>query len=190
MKNKEIITALGLAVSLSVSACGTEASQPEPVEEVVENTTSEQSTEEAEPVVEEQVEEEKEETASVTSENSIEEKKSEQVEVDTETEEDTGFDIEPMDETKMYAAQNCNIRSGPSTEYDIVGHLTTNQEVTVIGKVNADNGKAWCVIQTDDGSIQMVSGSLLSTEKVSTSKPKPSGGSGSGSSGSGTTKWW
>ena len=78
------------------------------------------------------------------------------------------YKIEDTKPTTYYATQNCNVRSGPSTNYDVVAKLKTNQQVTVIGKVKADNGKSWCVIKTNDkkNPIQMVSGSLLSTKKI------------------------
>ena len=81
------------------------------------------------------------------------------------------FDIEQIPETTYYATQTCNVRSGPSTTYDIVRQLQPNEEIIVNGKVKAPNGKNWCVIKTDDGSIQMVSGSLINTEKIAQSKP-------------------
>lgn len=94
------------------------------------------------------------------------------------------YKIEDTKPTTYYATQNCNVRSGPSTNYDVVAKLKTNQQVTVIGKVKADNGKSWCVIKTNDkkNPIQMVSGSLLSTKKIEIPK-KPSKKSASASSG-------
>jgi len=104
------------------------------------------------------------------------------------------YKIEDVKPTTYYATQNCNVRSGPSTNYDVVAKLKTNQQVTVIGKVKADNGKSWCIIKTNDkkNPIQMVSGSLLSTKKIEIPK-KPSNKSASASSGrhknSGTTAY-
>ena len=94
------------------------------------------------------------------------------------------YKIEDVKPTTYYATQNCNVRSGPSTNYDVVAKLKTNQQVTVIGKVKADNGKSWCVIKTNDkkNPIQMVSGSLLSTKKIEIPK-KQSNKSASASSG-------
>lgn len=74
--------------------------------------------------------------------------------------------IEHIDPTTMYATQACNVRSGPNTTYDVVNNLVKNQEVTVIGTVSADNGKKWYVLKTNDESIEMVSGSLLSKTKL------------------------
>ncbi len=91
------------------------------------------------------------------------------------------FDIEPIPETTYYAIQTCNVRSGPATTYDVVRQLKQNEEIIINGRVKAPNGKNWCVIKTTDGSTQMVSGSLISTEKVAQSKS--SNGRGNNSSG-------
>lgn len=45
------------------------------------------------------------------------------------------YTVTDMDKT-MYAKQSVNIRKGPGTEYDKVGSLTTNTEVTVTGKTD------------------------------------------------------
>ena len=82
----------------------------------------------------------------------------------------------------MYAATNANLRSGPGTEYDIVGSLSYAQEITVNGKVEKD-GKQWFVLQSDTEEKQMVSGSLIVYKK-----PQPqqsSGNSGNGNTGNG-----
>lgn len=97
------------------------------------------------------------------------------------------YTIEPIEETKYYAIQTCNVRSGPSTDYDTVRQLAPNEEIIVNGRVKAANGKNWCVIKTEDGSIQMVSGSLISTEKIATKKPSSNSGSTQPSSGNTST---
>ncbi|MCR5798731.1 MAG: SH3 domain-containing protein [Lachnospiraceae bacterium] len=98
-----------------------------------------------------------------------------------EKEENTGdtpdYIIEPCEDTTYYAIQTCNVRSGPSTEYDAVRQLAPNEEIIVNGRVKAPNGKNWCVIKTSDGSTQMVSGSLISKEKIATKKPSNNSGS-------------
>ncbi len=53
-----------------------------------------------------------------------EEKKAESKGVVEETPE---YKIEPMDDTKYYAIQTCNVRSGPSTSYDTVRQLALNE---------------------------------------------------------------
>ena len=110
-----------------------------------------------------------------------EETATEEVKEKEENTDDTlDYTIEPIEETKYYAIQTCNVRSGPSTDYDTVRQLAPNEEIIVNGRVKAANGKNWCVIKTEDGSVQMVSGSLISTEKIAQSK--------SNSSNSGSTK--
>ncbi len=90
------------------------------------------------------------------------------------------YEIEKIDDTIMYAKQDCNVRKGPSTDYDKVGSLSLNEEVTVNGKVTADNGKVWYVLKSEDEGHKMVAGSLLSTTKVTAqakSKTSDSGNS-------------
>lgn len=61
----------------------------------------------------------------------------------------------------MYAIQSVNLRSGPSTEYDRIGGLTTNQEVAVTGQ--SETG--WYRISYNGGDA-FVSNSYLSDTKV------------------------
>lgn len=76
-----------------------------------------------------------------------------------------GYTIIPIDDITLYAISKCNIRKGPSTEYDIVGSLSYAQEIIVNGKVE-DGDKIWYVIKTDNSdNLQMVSAGLLSETK-------------------------
>lgn len=173
MKNKEIITALGVSVALSMTACGAEVQQPAPVEEVTEVAEEEPTpTPSPTPAVEEKEAEEEPEV----SENEAKTEAEVQEEVKEEPEEKPEFSIEDIDPVVMYGTQTANVRKGPSTDYDIVRQIQQNEEVTVIGKVKADNGKVWNVLKTDDDSIEMVSSSLLSSKKVSTAKPSNNAG--------------
>ena len=70
------------------------------------------------------------------------------------------YTVQEMDKT-MYAKQSVNLRSGPSTDYDKVGSLRTNEEVIITGK--ADTG--WYRI-TYNGGVAYVSNSYLSDTKV------------------------
>ena len=90
------------------------------------------------------------------------------------------YEIESIEPMSLWAATNCNLRSGPGTQYDIVGSLTYAQEITVDGKVEKD-GKQWFVLQSDTEEKQMVSGSLVVYQK-----PQPQQSSG-GSSSTGTS---
>ena len=94
---------------------------------------------------------------------------------------ESDYTINPMEDTKFYALQSCNLRGGPGTDYDKVGSLSYAQEIVCNGKVE-DGDKEWLVLKTEDGSTQMVSAKL-----VSRTKPQPqqstntnnSGGNGS-----------
>lgn len=68
--------------------------------------------------------------------------------------------ITPMNAV-MYAISDVNVRSGPSPDYERVGHLSGGDEVTVTGQ--AENG--WYRIKFKDGEY-FVSNSYLNTEKV------------------------
>lgn len=83
------------------------------------------------------------------------------------------FQVLLLDETVKYAKQNVNVRKGPSTTYDKIGSLTTNQEVTVIGLV-PDSGSGWYqLIDENDEVIGYVSASYLVDEKVTVQETKP-----------------
>ena len=88
---------------------------------------------------------------------------------DTETspkeDEESTYTVQEMDKT-MYAKQSVNLRSGPSTDYERIGSLTTNQEVTVTGI--ADTG--WYRISYNGG-VAFVSNNYLSDTKVEIAPP-------------------
>lgn len=75
------------------------------------------------------------------------------------------YTVREMDKT-MYAKQSVNLRSGPSTDYEKVGSLNTNDEVTVTGQ--ADNG--WYRIEYSCG-VAFVSNNYLSDTKVEVAPP-------------------
>ncbi len=82
----------------------------------------------------------------------------------------------------MYAATNANLRSGPGTEYDIVGSLSYAQEITVNGKVESGD-KIWLVLKTEDGTTQMVSATLVSQTKPQPQQSNNNGGGNGGGNG-------
>ena len=175
MKNREIITALGITAALTVSACGAEAVP----EETAKETGSVSPEESTQPVsVSETVKETEAEESSAFGTLSVTETSTESSSVSEGSSVDPGFEIEPMDPTIMYGKQTANVRKGPSTDYEIVKQIGKNEEVTVIGKTKADNGKIWYALKTDDGSPELVSSSLLSSEKLTAAAP----GSGAGGS--------
>ena len=90
---------------------------------------------------------------------------------ETSPKEDNNSTYTVTDMTKtMYAKQSVNLRSGPSTDYEKVGSLTTNQEVTVTGI--ADTG--WYRI-TYNGGVAYVSNNYLNDTKVEVTPPDDGG---------------
>ncbi len=178
MKKKEILGVLSLTVGLStvaLSGCHKQPvveEQPETVvietSEIIETTKEIEETSEA---IESTVE---------SQEPMIEETQPETPAVETPAEAFTVVDITPV---QKYATQSVNLRQGPSTEYDKVGSLSTNQQVTVTGTCEF-NGSQWS--RLSDGTF--VSSKYLSDNKVQTQKPQqpsqPSQGSTGSSSGS------
>lgn len=177
-KSAVIITAVMLSVSGCAGGCSKQAEPviAESTEETPEpeESTPEESEESLEPTPSPTVE--PEESISEESSSSEEEISSEEVEPDL------GYEIIPIDEVTMYATTNCNLRGGPGTQYDKVGSLSYAQEIVCNGKVE-DGDKLWLVLKTDDGSTQMVSGSLVSRDKP-VQQSKPSGNTGTGGGGS------
>ena len=189
-KSALIITAVMLSVSGCAGGC---SKQTDPViadatVETPEPEESVESIESAEPTPSPTVEPTQEsidDTISSENKDNIESEEDTINEEDIQSEEvepDLGYTIIAIDEVTMYATTNANLRSGPGTEYDIVGSLSYAQEITVNGKVEKD-GKQWFVLQSDTEEKQMVSGSLIVYKK-----PQPqqsSGNSGNGNTGNG-----
>ena len=76
------------------------------------------------------------------------------------------YTVVSIDTQTMYAQQSVNLRQGPSTEYDKVGSLSTNQSVTITGYVETASGK-WYQLSTE----QFVSAKYLGTDKVVVQAP-------------------
>ncbi len=94
-----------------------------------------------------------------------------EVNIETLPKEDNDSTYTVTDMTKtMYAKQSVNLRSGPSTDYEKIGSLTTNQEVTVTGL--ADTG--WYRIDYNGG-VAFVSNNYLSDTKVEITPPDDGG---------------
>ncbi len=178
MRYKKLFTsALLITTSLFLfTGCGEKAEpvSAEPTETINEVDT-EESLENTEPSpspaiepTEEPVEESSESEEDIINEEEIQ---SEETEAD--------YVIESIEPMSLWAATNCNLRSGPGTQYGIVGSLSYAQEITVDGKVEKD-GKQWFVLQSDTEEKQMVSGTLVVYQKPQ-SQPS-SGNSGNGSS--------
>ena len=166
-----------LLVCLLLGGCGATQEAGETVEVAAtvestdtENTISEEETADAGVAVEES-----------TQESAAEAEKKEEIIPESEeetsaesTEEATEEAVEeiivtPFETAKtMYATISLNVRKGPSTDYDIVGHLSTAQAVEVNGQ--ADIG--WYQIVLDEESV-FVSNKYLSETKVEIPAPAP-----------------
>ena len=70
---------------------------------------------------------------------------------------DPAINVEPLDYL-LVALRNSNLRTGPSTDYDKAGRLTTGQQVSVTGKVV---GADWYRVALADGSNAYVWAPLL-----------------------------
>ena len=147
----------------------TEQATEAPVDEVVETVDETVESESSEATSET----ESDEVASTPDSEAVESEASE-----PETNEPE-FTVTEVTATK-YATQSVNVRSGPSTDYDKIGGLTTNQEVQVTGQAST----GWYRIEYNGGEAY-VSGKYLSDEKVEVAPPA-SNNSGSGSEASGT----
>ena len=110
-----------------------------------------------------------------TPETSTEENNEAVSEPDSEAVVEPEFTVTEVTATK-YATQSVNVRSGPSTDYDKIGGLTTNQEVQVTGQANT----GWWRIQYNGGEAY-VSDKYLADEKVEkpAASETPSNGGGS-----------
>ena len=190
-KSAVIITAVMLSVSGCAGGCSKQA-EPVIADATVETPEPEESTESSEPTPSPTVEPTQEsidDTISSESEDNIESEENTINEENIQSEEvepDLGYTIIAIDEVTMYASTNANLRSGPGTEYDIVGSLSYAQEITVNGKVEKD-GKQWFVLQSDTEEKQMVSGSLVVYQKPQPQQSSGNNGNG-GNSGNGNTQ--
>ena len=120
------------------------------------------------------------ETAS-TPETSTEENSEAVSEPDSEAVVEPEFTVTEVTATK-YATQSVNVRSGPSTDYDKIGGLTTNQEVQVTGQAST----GWYRFTWTDGREAYVSDKYLSDSKVEkpAASETPSNGGSTANSGS------
>ena len=115
------------------------------------------------------------ETAS-TPETSTEENSEAVSESDSEAVVEPEFTVTEVTATK-YATQSINVRSGPSTDYDKIGSLSTNQEITVNGVCDQTG---WFRFDLN-GTVAFVSNRYVSDEKVEkpAASETPSNGGGS-----------
>ncbi len=141
---KRLCLALLVTLTTAFVLTGCNGCNTETVEETTENITSEEVTEEI---------------TSETEENS--EVVDETIESEMEVKEETpAYTVTDMEKT-MYAQRSVNVRTGPTTDYEKLGALNTNDEVKVTGQ--ADNG--WYRIEYN-GSEGFVSNNYLGDTKV------------------------
>lgn len=122
------------------------------------------------------------ETAS-TPETSTEENSEAVSESDSEAVVEPEFTVTEVTATK-YATQSVNVRSGPSTDYDKIGSLSTNQEITVNGVCDQTG---WFRFDLN-GTVAFVSNRYVSDSKVEkpAASETPSNG-GNSTAGTGST---
>lgn len=160
---KKRIIAITLAMSLSLTACGTQAttSEPEPQTEQIstEAVTPETEKETETSLLEEETTETEIETEATKADEQL------QSEAGQTTSEESNYTVTPMTAT-LYAQQAVNLRQGPGTNYDKTGSLSTNQSVEVTGYTDVASGKWY---QLSNGSF--VSSKYLSTDKVAVQAP-------------------
>lgn len=163
LKTLEIMVLSTALLASTVTGCGSKETADVPATEAIEA------------VVETEVVEETETAPEATEEVVVED--TEMVEA-TEVAEEATFTVTDMSATK-YVTSSVKVRSGASTDYEQIGSLTTNQQVTVTGQ--ADTG--WYRIEYK-GEVGYVSNKYLSDTKVAVNT---STGSNSSSSTNGTT---
>lgn len=211
MKKNLFSILLVVVMTLAMVACGTQETtndvpvSTETIEATVESdenseavSETEQATEapvdEVVKTVDETVESESSEATSETESDEVastpdsEAVESEASEPETSEPE---FTVTELTATK-YATQSVNVRSGPSTDYDKIGGLTTNQEVQVTGQAST----GWYRFIWTDGREAYVSDKYLSDSKVekpaASETPSNGGGStaGTGSASASGKKNW
>ena len=129
----------------------TEQATEAPVDEVVETVDETVESESSEATSET----ESDEVASTPDSEAVESEASE-----PETSEPE-FTVTEVSKT-LYAIQSVNVRSGPSTDYDKIGSLSTNQEITVNGVCDQTG---WFRFDLN-GTVAFVSNRYVSDEKV------------------------
>ena len=203
MKKRIYSILMVVVMTIALVACGTAQSSPdseavETVKEVAESADTENSeaVSETEQATEAPVDEaaseaesaeiasepESSETAS-TPETSTEENSEAVSESDSEAVVEPEFTVTEVTATK-YATQSVNVRSGPSTDYDKIGSLSTNQEITVNGVCDQTG---WFRFDLN-GTVAFVSNRYVSDEKVEkpAASETPSNG-GNSTAGTGST---
>lgn len=190
MKKKTILLLLAITFTFALSACGQTIDTTSNEVTTVETTSEfkpETETEEPTPTTNKEPENNPIEIASTTdtvvaensTENSLNSKEAPKSETKPKTKKTKTkkkikktkkkYTVQTISNKTMYAKSACNIRKGPSTNYDKAGSLSKAQKVTVNGKVTYQD-KTWFRLKTTDGSEQFVASSLLSDTKPTTTQ--------------------
>lgn len=178
MKKNLFSILLVVVMTLAMVACGTqETTNDVPVStETIEATVESDENSEAVSETEQATEAPVDEVASTPDDEVVETVQ------EPETSEPE-FTFTELNATK-YATQSVNVRSGPSTDYDKIGGLTTNQEVQVTGQAST----GWYRFTWTDGREAYVSDKYLSDSKVEVAPPANNNNE-SGSTASGKKNW-
>lgn len=107
-----------------------------------------------------------EEDLAIEDEATLAQQEAQEADEQTQSEPIAEYTVASMDAQTMYAQSSVNLRQGPSTEYEKVGSLSTNQSVTVTGYVETASGK-WYQLSTGE----FVSAKYLGTDKVEVQAP-------------------
>ena len=159
MKRKSIITLLAISM-ICLSSCGKSDDVEPVVSEAVETADQQEPEEEPEPVVEDIVEEEPEQEVEEVAE--VEDNDNVEPEAEEEPDQQEEIEIEALDKT-MYAIQSVNVREGDSTTYDVIGHLSFNEAVHVIGR---SVGTSWYKLDLGGNDSAFVSNNYLSDNPI------------------------
>ena len=177
---KKLVMVLAMVISMAVLAsCGTKEEadiEVQPTEAVAEQPDTAEQLEADTPETKQNGEEKKStEAADVTTESGVTAEQKETAEVGDTLITESGVnteetepvinrdDINTLDAPKtMYVQKSLNIRKGPGTEFDVVGHVALNDEVSVVGE---SKSTPWKEI-TYKNETAFVHGDYLGTDKV------------------------
>lgn len=147
---------------LMVSACGTNAVEPEKPVPPVQTVQTEQMKSEPTPAPEPEAIKDMGEVVEVEPVVNVEPVSEAEPEADPQE----IYTFTDCNET-VYATSTVNLRSGPGTDHDKVGSMGTGESVTRTG-IGTGDYSSWSRVQLGDGSIVYVSSNYLSTVKPST----------------------
>ncbi|MBQ7832683.1 MAG: SH3 domain-containing protein [Lachnospiraceae bacterium] len=151
-----LVTLTTAFVLIGCNGCNTET-----VEGTDESIIFEETNSEKESMDFSDVEETTESMSEDSTEGAVEEEQTDLEENDKEEVATEDSPIVPMD-TVLYVQREVNVRSGPGTDYEKLGALAVNTEVTVTGQ---DKESGWYQIEYEE-TVGFVSDAYLGEEKV------------------------